>query len=45
MNYILFGALIFWALFLATPREGVIAALILFAVCIWKMLRMEVKAN
>jgi len=45
MSYITFGLVIFWSIFLATPREGVIVALILFAVCVFKMLRMEIKTN
>lgn len=45
MNYIIFGALIFWGVFLATPREGVVVALVIFAICILKMLRLEIRKN
>ena len=39
MNYILFGALIFWGVFFATPREGVCVACVLFAVNCLKLIR------
>ena len=45
MAYILYALAIFWMIFLATPREGIVAALILFAVVVVKLLRLEIKAN
>ena len=39
MAYIIFGALIFWALFIGTPTEVVLVACVLFALCCIKMIR------